>query len=719
MTVQEHIINQMQKSKQTYFTLQEIVKMCGFARGFDTKIVHEELEKLVKADKLLLTSKHKYALTAKATNVHKGEVIGTRQDYAFLRCENLEDDVLCRERDLHGATHGDIVLFQLKNNAKRIGRKVKKAEAEVIKILERGVTSLVGTTRATVGGVLVIPDDTRFTDTVFVPMLSAKNVPENYKVVVKITVYPSRTTMAQGEITEILGDSTNFKVSTLAVVRSFNLTETFPENVQAEAKKVAVRPSVEELKKRKDIRNIKCITIDGEDARDFDDAISLEMKKNGNYYLGVHIADVSHYVKAGSALDQEAFLRGTSVYFPDMVLPMLPVELSNDVCSLNEKTDKLTLSVFMEMDKKGNVVHHEIAETYMESAHRMTYTEVTQIFENNQEMRAKYKDVVPMLDSMAQLAQILIEKREKEGNIDFNLPEVAFELNEAYEVVNIKRKPRTLSERLIEMFMVLTNEVIAKQMHELKAPFVYRVHETPTPEKIKAFKEYLQTFGLSLQASPDRVKPIDLQAVLHQVQGTETETIISSVMLKSMQKARYAPENLGHFGLALKNYCHFTSPIRRYPDLLIHRIIKHWLHGTLQGGTLQALQNYVVVASEQSSLTERRADEAERAVDDLKKAEFMSKHIGETYNGTITGVIESGIFVSLENTVEGFIYTEDLPQDHYIFEEKRYRLVGKKHAFALGKKLFVKVKEVDLVMRRVQFELAENEGKNTENAMFL
>lgn len=711
MTVQEHILKQLQKSKQTYFTLQEIVKNCGFAGGFDTNVVHQELEKLVKADKLMLTSKHKYALTAKATNVHKGVVIGTRQDYAFLRSENLQEDVLCRERDLQGAAHGDTVLFQFKKPAKRVGRRVVRPEAEVIKIVSRGVTTLVGTTRATAGGVLVIPDDVRFADTIFVPMLSAKNAPENYKVVVKITVYPSRTTMAQGEIIEIIGDSKDCKVNTLAVVRSFNLMEEFPENVKQEAKKVAVKPSSEELKNRKDIRALTCITIDGEDARDFDDAISLEMKKNGNYYLGVHIADVSHYVKAGSALDQEAFARGTSVYFPDMVLPMLPVELSNDVCSLNEKTDKLTLSVFMEVTPQGDVVQHEIAETYMESAHRMTYTEVTKIFENDTLLREKYKDVVPMLENMATLAQILIKKREKEGNIDFNLPEVAFELNEKYEVVNIKRKPRTLSERLIEMFMVLTNEVIAKQMHSLQVPFVYRVHENPTPERIKAFQEYVRTLGIPFSVSPDKVTPLDLQKLLKQIENTELETVVSSVMLRSMQKAKYAPENLGHFGLALKNYCHFTSPIRRYPDLLIHRIIKLWLHHQLQGNTLEFLSGYVAEASEQSSITERRADEAERAVDDLKKAEFMANHIGETFAGVVTGVVEGGIFVSLENTVEGFVYTEDLPQDHYVFEEKRYRLVGKKHEFGLGKKVEIVVKDVDLIMRRIQFQLAENTAK--------
>ena len=424
------------------------------------------------------------------------------------------------------------------------------------------------------------------------------------------------------------------------------------------------------------------------------------------YVLSVHIADVANYVKEGSQLDKEAFRRGTSVYFPDYVLPMLPKVLSNGICSLNPNEDRLAMSVVMKFDKFGNIKDYGMYEGVIRSNYRMTYTEVTKIFDGDQETKNKYIDVVPMLEKMAELAKILLKRRDDAGQLDFDLPEAQINVDSYGKITEIIKKPRNLSDRLIEQFMVITNEVIARHCSKINLPFVYRVHEDPTPERVSSFKAFIASFGLKLLAGNEGYKPMVFQKLLNQIKDTEFSKPISKIMLRSMQKARYAPENLGHFGLALKDYCHFTSPIRRYPDLVIHRIIKYMLRGELTANKLKVLEEFVVEASEQASITERNADEAERAVDDLKKAEYMLDKIGEVYEGNISGVTDGGVFVELDNTIEGYIYKENLPEDRYIFDETRYMLVGKRNRYMLGDRIAVRVANVDVNTRHIDFEPA-------------
>ena len=711
MGFKDKIIEVISSRKQKLMTFDEIAKYLGLISGFDKQALAAALNDLIREDKLVFTKRNKYTLPDNA-GATKCKIMAHPNGYAFARPINGEgDDVFIPERSLNGATQGDIVLIKImgkKNKGFRTkGQKSAhgKREGEVINILDRGYKTIVGYYEATAGGGIVVPDDTRFADSIFVPANKTKGAQSKTKVVLKITEYPSRTRMCQGEITEILGDPNSYKVSTLSVIRSFGLIEEFPEAVLNEANKVNVPIDDEQIKGRKDFRNDLTITIDGEDARDFDDAISLKMDKE-EYVLSVHIADVANYVKEGSQLDKEAFRRGTSVYFPDYVLPMLPKVLSNGICSLNPNEDRLAMSVVMKFDKFGNIKDYGMYEGVIRSNYRMTYTEVTKIFDGDQETKNKYIDVVPMLEKMAELAKILLKRRDDAGQLDFDLPEAQINVDSDGKITEIIKKPRNLSDRLIEQFMVITNEVIARHCSKINLPFVYRVHEDPTPERVSSFKAFIASFGLKLLAGNEGYKPMVFQKLLNQIKDTEFSKPISKIMLRSMQKARYAPENLGHFGLALKDYCHFTSPIRRYPDLVIHRIIKYMLRGELTANKLKVLEEFVVEASEQASITERNADEAERAVDDLKKAEYMLDKIGELYEGNISGVTDGGVFVELDNTIEGYIYKENLPEDRYIFDETRYMLVGKRNRYMLGDRIAVRVANVDVNTRHIDFEPA-------------
>lgn len=714
MGFKDKIIEVVSSRKQKIISFDEIAKYMGLISKFDKQALASALNELVKEDKLVFSKRNKYMLPNNA-GAMKATIIAHPNGYGFARPVNEGEDVFIAERDLNGATHGDTVLIKVFGKKNNFGYKAKgrknsssKKQGEVISIISRGYKTIVGFYQSTAGGGIVVPDDTRFADSIFVPSSKTKGATANQKVVLNITEYPSRTRMAQGEVIEVLGNANDFKVTTLSVVRSFGLIEEFPAETLKEAEEVNKPVTTEDIEGRRDFRNDLTITIDGEDARDFDDAISLYKKKN-NYVLSVHIADVAHYVKEGGAIDKEAFRRGTSVYFPDYVLPMLPKVLSNGICSLNPNEDRLAMSVVMEFDKFGNVENYDICEGVIRSNHRMTYTEVTKIFDGDKELKAKYSDVVPMLEQMAELAKILLKRRNDAGQLDFDLPEAQINVDEEGKITEIIKKPRNLSDRLIEQFMVVTNEVIARHCNKINLPFVYRVHEDPTPERVKAFKIFVSSFGLKLDAGNEGYDPMSFQKLLNEIKDTPYSQPISKIMLRSMQKARYYPENLGHFGLAIKDYCHFTSPIRRYPDLTIHRIIKYMLHGELNANKIKALENYVIEASEQSSVTERNADDAERAVDDLKKAEYMLDKIGEVFEGNISSVTEGGIFVELDNTIEGYVYKEYLPEDRYIFDQSRYTLFGKRNKFMLGDRVFVKVVKVDINTRHIDFELVSGE----------
>lgn len=710
MNFRESVLNVFETSKQKFLEFDEISKRLGLSRGFDRQALAGMLNELVRNDELVFTKRNKYTLPENSGAI-KATILANPNGYAFARPVNGGADIFISERNMNGSAHGDTVI--VKTEQKKRGQNFRgkgarnargKDEGTVIRILERGFKTIVGTLSPTSGGAIVVPDDQRFADSIFVPANKMSGVSGVNKVVLKINEYPSRTRMSQGEVVEVLGDPRSFKVTTLSMIRSFGLIEDFPQAVLDEAEKLNTPVTEEMMKGRRDFRNELTITIDGEDARDFDDAISLSMKGE-NYVLKVHIADVSHYVTENSEIDKEAFRRGTSVYFPDYVLPMLPKSLSNGICSLNPQEDRLTMSVIMQFDKNGNILDYDICEGVIRSDFRMTYTKVTKIFNGDSELRKQYAVLLPMLEKMAELAKLLLKRRDSAGQLDFDLPEAQINVDEEGRITEIFKKPRDLSDRLIEQFMVVTNEVVARHSKHMEIPFVYRVHEEPTFERVKAFRSFVSSFGLKLETGNQGSEPKDFQKLLLEIKGTPQSEPISKIMLRSMQKARYDSQPLGHFGLALKDYCHFTSPIRRYPDLVIHRILKYLLHGQLSPNKLKVLESFVAEASEQSSITERTADEAERAVDDLKKAEYMSERIGEIYEGKISSVLESGIFVELENTIEGFVYVENLPDDHYIFDQTRYMLVGKRNRFTLGEKVTIKVDSVDMNTRHIDFVL--------------
>lgn len=705
MNFTDNVYLAIKNSKKKIVTEQLLQKTMRLNNGFDMQALKTALNELVKQDKLVRTARGKYML-AEFSSFIRAKLMLTRQGYGFARPEDeAQEDFFIAQRNLNGALHGDIVLVSVENPKFVKGRKPDNRSGYVEKIIKRGYTTIVGLLTINNGAHIVVPDDQRFADSIFIAPTQTMNAQNNNKVVVQILEYPSRVKMAVGKVIEVLGDAGNVKVTTLAIIRSFNLIEEFPKAVVDEAKAVAQPITPEERVGRKDFTKDLVITIDGEDARDFDDAISLK-KKDGKYYLQVHIADVSHYVKEGGKIDQEAFKRGTSVYFPDHVLPMLPVELSNDMCSLNPNVDRLAMSVEMVFDDKANVLSYNICKGIIHSSYRMTYTKVTQILNGDKQMCKEYAKIVPMIKDMAELAQKLIDRRDKAGQLDFDIAETQIVVDENYNTVDIIRKPRDLSHRLIEQFMVITNEVVAKHFDQMKVPFVYRVHEDPTPERVSAFISFVSGLGLKMNRA---ASPKDFQALLMQSKDQQYSSALSKIMLRSMQKARYAPENLGHFGLALKNYCHFTSPIRRYPDLTIHRIISYLLEDKMTDRKLKELTEFVEASSLQSSTTERNAEQAERAVDDQKKAEFMQDKIGNVYRAIVSGVSDSGVYVELDNTVEGLIYTENLPTDRYVYDQRKFAMIGKKHSFRIGDPIIVKLDQVDIVTRHIDFVIASPE----------
>lgn len=705
------LLQRMKELKEVYLTESQIMRVVGEDLNYNQTNLKAQLAELVESGDVVLTERHKYAVTEK-TSIVKGKFCGNIKGFGFVeRLSEEGEDLFIPERAVNGAVHGDIVLVKIMpSTMKRNGRRVRSAgdstEGEVIRIIKRELKTIVGTFMLFSGGAVVIPDDKRFADQVFIMVDGMMGAKTNQKVVVEIIDYPSRNQMAVGKVIEILGDINDIGVDTLSIVRAFGLTEKFPEEVLLEAKAVANEPTARDKQGRMDFTNDLVITIDGDDARDFDDAIHLKKSEEG-YELHVHIADVSHYVTQDSEIDKEAFKRATSVYFPDMVLPMLPEALSNNVCSLNPNVERLTMSVIIHFDKFANIKDYSIHRGVIKSHNRMTYRKVTKILEGDKEMCKEYKHLVPMLKDMEELARLLIKRRDRAGQLDFNLPEVQIDMDERNKIKDIYKKPREMSDRLIEQFMVVTNEVVARFMKDMQVPAVYRVHEVPTEEKMHAFNECVKGMGLNLTLQEIEPEPRDVQKILVAVKDRPMELVVNSLLLRSMQKAKYYETPLGHFGLALVDYCHFTSPIRRYPDLTIHRIIKLVLDGEMHGKTFNFYEDFVSRSAEQSSSRERLADEAERTVDDLKKAEYMTRFIGEEFVGFISGMSENGIFVQLENTVEGMVMMDDLPPDNYHYDEMRWLVAGKNNTFKLGQKIKIKVFSTDLITRKVNFVLAD------------
>jgi ribonuclease R len=650
------------------------------------------------------TKKGKYVLPEKL-NLVVGTLSKHKKGFGFLIPDTDKDgDVFIGVRGINGAMHGDKAVVQLVTTRDRS----RSREGEVVSILRRANTEIIGTLQAQKKYGFVIPEDKRISDDIFVEDTQFKGAESGDLVVVKITRWPINGKNAEGKVVEIIGRSGDSGNAVKGLIRQYNLTEEYPHKALADADNIKPGITEEEIKGRRDLRDQVIITIDGADAKDLDDAVSVIKLPGGNYKLGVHIADVTHYVKEDSALDLEALNRGCSVYLIDKVIPMLPKTLSNGLCSLNPKVDRLTLSIEMEIDSQGRVISHDIFESMIRTTERMVYTDVSDILEHQDpQLIKKYAGIYKELLLMAELAVILRSRREERGSIDFDFDESYITLNAEGIPTNVEISERRTANRLIEEFMLKANEVIAEAFFWMEAPFVYRVHEKPSTEKMAEFQKFILNFGYHLKGNPESIHTKALNEIIKQVVGKPEEHVISLVMLRSMKKAIYSTDCNGHFGLGVKYYCHFTSPIRRYPDLLIHRIIKETMSRGMNEKRVKEMKAKAELASRLASEKERIAEELEREVEKMKKAEYMAYHIGETYAGIISGVVQSGFFVELTNTIEGMVRADSIMDDYYRFEPEKYRLVGdrSKKTYGIGDQVRIKVLRVDLENREIDFEL--------------
>ncbi len=635
------------------------------------------------------------------TGIFTGHVKG----FGFVTAEGMEEDLYIRAENVNGAMHQDEVQVLLK-----AAQEGKRREGIVKKVLTRGTMQLVGTYQESKHFGFVIPDNGRYTRDIFIPKEHSKGAVNGQKVVVALTDYGTEEKSPEGRVLEILGHVSDPGTDVLSVVKEYELPVEFPEKVMNQAERTPEQIREADMQGRMDLRKVPMVTIDGEDAKDLDDAVSLHME-NGHYVLGVHIADVANYVQERSAMDREALKRGTSVYPVDRVIPMLPEKLSNGICSLNAGVDRLTLSCIMTIDKKGNVIDHVIAETVIRVDQRMTYTSVKKILEKDEEETARYRELVPMFLRMGELAQLLREKRGKRGSIDFDFPETKVKLDEEGCPVEIMPCERNAATRIIEDFMLIANETVAEDCFWQQLPFLYRTHEKPDPDRMRKLVTFLHNFGYTLRLKDNEVHPKEIQKLLAKLEGTAQEALIDRLTLRSMKQAKYTTECTGHFGLAAKYYCHFTSPIRRYPDLQIHRIIKDTLRGRMKEEKLQHYQMILDEVAKQSSERERRAAEVERETIRLKKAEYMSRHLYEEFDGVISGMTAWGIYVELPNTVEGLVRTSSLQGDYFEYNESTYEMVGAHtgKTWKLGQSVRIRVAGADTKARTIDFEMAESQ----------
>ncbi len=635
-----------------------------------------------------------------------GIFVGHAKGFGFVELldENGED-IYIPEEETGGAFHGDKVQVALKKENKP----GKRREGRVIKVLERGTREIVGTFQESAGFGFVVPDNQRFLRDIFIQKENFLGARNQDKVVVEIRDYGTRKRSPEGKIIQVLGNSEEKGIDVLSVAKSCGLPMEFPEKVLNQAERIRESLNEGDFYGRLDLRDVPMVTIDGEDAKDLDDAVSLS--KEGNlFHLGVHIADVSNYVQYSSALDREALKRGTSVYLVDRVIPMLPKKLSNGICSLNAGEDRLSLSCLMDIDEKGKVVSHGIAETVIHVNERMTYTDVKKILrKEDQQLAERYREFLPMFFQMEELSALLRKRRKKRGAIDFDFPESKIELDENGKPVRIYPYEQNVATRIIEDFMLAANETVAQEYAQAGIPFVYRTHDTPDMEKMEPVLELVHRAGVKVKKSKEEIRPKEVQKILKELEGKESEDFFSRLILRSMKQARYTTECTGHFGLAARYYCHFTSPIRRYPDLQIHRIIKENLRGKMTEAKMSHYEEILDEVARQSSATERRAEEAERETIKMKKAEYMESQIGEIFEGVISGVTDWGLYVELPNTVEGLVHVNSLMDDYYVYDSVHYTLTGerKKRSFAIGQKVKVRVAQADARERTVDFVLAD------------
>jgi ribonuclease R len=701
MSIREIIIEFMEEKNYKPMLKEELAVHFDIGKG-ELKEFYKILDSLEKEGIIIRNNKDKYGLI-KSDYLVVGVLQGHERGYGFvIPHDKTKDDIFIPAENMNSAMHGDTVVANILKRQEAD----RRMEGEIVRILDRANTTVIGTFEDNGHFGFLIPDDHRLAYDIFIPKAHTGGAKDKQKVIVEITKWPEFRRNPEGKVVDILGYLTDKGIDILSIIKQFKLPEEFPTKVQEMARNISETLTDKDLEGRTDLRELTTFTIDGADAKDYDDAVSIEKLPNGNYKLGVHIADVAHYVKPNSVLDKEAYLRGNSVYLIDRVIPMLPRELSNGICSLMPNVDRLTLSVFMEIDKRGVVVDHQILESVINSKKRCIYDDVSDFLENDDERaKEKLKEILPDLKLLEELMHILYEKRERRGSIDFDFPETYIELDDNGKPIDVRKAERRIANRMIEEFMLVCNETVAEEFYWAEVPFLYRIHEEPSPEKIAEFNKFIHNFGYVIKGQ--EIHPKDLQMLTKEIKGKREETVISTLMLRSLRKAVYSATSDIHFGLAAKYYCHFTSPIRRYPDLVIHRIIKDYLKGKLTADKIARLEKKLPEIADHTSMTERRAEEAEREVDDLKMAQYMAERIGEQYDGIVSSVTNFGLFVQLENTIEGLVHFNTMDDDFYRFDEEYHYIIGERtnRIYRLGDSVRIEVIGADIDKRNIDFKL--------------
>ncbi|KGX84423.1 ribonuclease R [Pontibacillus litoralis] len=704
--LKKQIIDIINENTTKPLSVQEIEEMAQLEGSEEFTMLMKALNALEEEGELVRTRKNRYGLPEKM-NLIRGRIQMHQKGFAFLIPDDEEQrDVYIHHSDLHSAMNNDRVFVRIETKSDDD----KRPEGTVIRIIERSTSKIVGTYEDNGYFGFVIADDKRIPNDIFIPKGATNGAVDGHKVIVRITKFPEDRMSAEGEIVEILGHKNDPGIDILAIIHKHGIQAEFPKPVMEQAQQTPEEITEEEIVNRRDLRDETIVTIDGADAKDLDDAVTVRKLENGNYHLGVHIADVSYYVEKGSPIDEEAYERGTSTYLVDRVIPMIPHRLSNGICSLNPQVNRLTLSCDMEINSKGEVVKHDIFQSVIKTKERMTYNDVNQILvDEDEELIQKYEELVPMFKDMEELASILRQKRTDRGAIDFDFKEAQVLVDEEGKAFDVVLRERSVAEKLIEEFMLAANETVDEHFHWMNLPFIHRVHEEPDESKLQHFFEFITNFGYVVRGSANDVHPKALQEVLEAVEGTQEAKVISKIMLRSMQQARYDGDNLGHFGLAADYYTHFTSPIRRYPDLIVHRLIRTYLiEGKVDQETRDYWKEEIPEISRHTSERERAAVDAERETDDLKKAEYMQDKVGEEFEGVISSITNFGLFVELPNTVEGLVHVSYLTDDYYHFEERHYAMIGERtgNVFRIGDEITVKCINVNMEERAVDFEIS-------------
>lgn len=713
INIKETLLRFMDEEAYRPMTLKELAFLFSIKKK-DWKDFEKVLGSMEREGLIVKTRTNTYGIPEKLGLI-VGNLIGNQKGFGFVRPDGDIPDIYIPLEGINGAMNGDRVMVKIISEKKDD----RKCEGEIVRIIERVNKTIIGVFEDSKNFGFVVASDKRISQDIFIPKNLKSTAKHGEVVVAEITVWPEQRRNPEGKIIEILGNKSEKGVDIRTIMKKYHLPEEFPKEVQEFADKVPEEISEKEYEGRLDLRDLKIVTIDGADAKDLDDAVSIAKLPNGNYKLGVHIADVTHYVKDNNPLDKEAFKRGTSVYLVDRVVPMLPKKLSNGVCSLNPKVDRLTLSCIMEINKEGKVIDHDIRETVIKTSERMTYDDVTALLlDNDSKLLQRYSYLMPEFKLMEELFKILYKKRIGRGAIDFDFDEAKIILDEEGNVADIKPYERAVSNRIIEEFMLVCNETVAEHMFWANMPFVYRIHEEPDQEKLMHFNEFIHNLGYFIRMGTE-VHPSMLQDIVNKVKGKKEETVVNTLLLRSLRQARYSPTSTGHFGLAARYYCHFTSPIRRYPDLMIHRIIKDFIKGNIDEKRYRYFTKEVADASVQSSETERNAVDAEREVDALMFAKYMKNKIGEQFDGLISSVTNFGLFVELPNTIEGLIHMSQLYDDFYIYDDKHLCLIGQRYKkiYRLGDDIRVEVTEVNIDSHEIFFKIASDgkeEPKETE-----